>query len=234
MLSEIARKWKSMGDKKAGDEATRWAGRHIQNHSNCCESSRSPRHSITQGHAPNNIEVLAVCSSRLSSPQFMFLLMSQRWLCQLQLSTTGGQHVRELARKFWSSTITKTTRSKDLYSSDSAGYVAGFNESFHETSCSDHSLASMDDHMFNGDCFGDSHWRGFTSKNSVKIRQEFLLRLHSPIRLLEKKIIKVTSQCFQDVIEVAKQDFLKELNETFPSLLLGDIIVFNQVKHSHN
>ena len=72
------------------------------------------------------------------------------------------------------------------------------------------------------------------SKNTVKIRQEFLLRLHSPIRLLEKKIIKVTSQCFQDVIEVAKQDFLKELNETFPSLLLGDIIVFNQVKHSHN
>ena len=64
-----------------------------------------------------------------------------------------------------------------------------------------------------------------TSKNFVNIRQGFLLRLHSPMRLFEKEIFKVTSQCFQDYIEVANQDFLKELNETFPSLLLGDMIV---------
>ena len=64
-----------------------------------------------------------------------------------------------------------------------------------------------------------------TSKNFVKIRQEFLLRLHSPMRLFEKELFEVTSQCFQDVIEVANQVFLKELNETFPSLLLGDMIV---------
>ena len=49
MLPEIARKSKSMEDKKAGDEAMRWAERHISNHSNC-EASRSPLHSITQGH----------------------------------------------------------------------------------------------------------------------------------------------------------------------------------------
>ena len=67
MLSEIARKSKSMEDKNAGDEAMRWAERHTSNHSNC-EASRSPTHSITQGHAPKNIEVLAVCSSKLSSP----------------------------------------------------------------------------------------------------------------------------------------------------------------------
>ena len=67
---------KSMEDKKAGDEAMRWEERHISNHT-YCEASRSPIHSITQGHAPNNIEVLAACSSRLSSPQFLFLIMSQ-------------------------------------------------------------------------------------------------------------------------------------------------------------
>ena len=88
MLSEIAGKSKSMEDKKAGDEAMRWAERLISNHSNC-EASRSPFHSITQGHAPNNIEVLAVCRSRMSSPQFLILLVSQRWLCQLQLSNNG-------------------------------------------------------------------------------------------------------------------------------------------------
>ena len=59
MLSEIAGKSKSMEDKKAGDEAMRWAERHTSNHGNC-EASRSPIQSITQGHAPNNIEVLAV------------------------------------------------------------------------------------------------------------------------------------------------------------------------------
>ena len=107
MLLEIARKSKSMEDKNAGDEAIRWAERHISNHSNC-EASRSPKHSISQGHAPNNIEVLAVCRSRMSSPQFLFLLMSQRWLCQLQLSTTGVQNVhREWTRQFWSSTVKK-------------------------------------------------------------------------------------------------------------------------------
>ena len=79
--------------------------------------------------------------------------------------------------------------------------------------------------MFNADRFGDCNWRGFTLKNFVKTRQEFLLSLHSPIRLFEKKIFKVTSQCFQDVIKIANQKFLQELNETFPSLLLGDIIV---------
>ena len=51
------------------------------------------------------------------------------------------------------------------------------------------------------------------------------MRLHSPIRLFEKKIFKVTSQCFHDVIKIANQKKLQELNETFPSLLLGDIIV---------
>ena len=116
-------------------------------------------------HAPNNIEVLAVCRSRMSSPQFLILLVSQRWLYQLQLSTTGVQNVhREWTRQFWSSTVTKTTRWKDSYSSHGAGCVAGFNESFHETSCSDQLLASMDDHMFNGDCVGDSNWRGFHVK----------------------------------------------------------------------
>ena len=48
------------------------------------------------------------------------------------------------------------------------------------------------------------------------------MRLHSPIRLFEKKIFKVTSQCFQDVIKIANQNFLQDLNEALPSLLLGD------------
>ena len=79
--------------------------------------------------------------------------------------------------------------------------------------------------MFNGDRFGDCNWRGFTLKNFVKTRQEFLLHLHNPIRLLEKKIFKVISQCFQDVTKIAYQKILQDLNEALPSLLLGDIIV---------
>ena len=46
-----------------------------------------------------------------------------------------------------------------------------------------------------------------TLKNFVNIRQEFLLRLHSPMRLFEKELFEVTSPCFQDVIEVANQVF---------------------------
>ena len=49
-------------------------------------------------------------------------------------------------------------------SSDSARCVTGFNE-FYETDYSDQSLASMDDHMFNAERFGDCNWRGFTLKN---------------------------------------------------------------------
>ena len=187
MLSEIERKSKSMEDKNAGDEAMRWAERHISNHSNC-EASRSPKHSMS-------LKVTLRRTSRYwqfaghgcQVLNFCFLLMSQRWLCQLQLSTTGVQNVhREWTRKFWSSTVTKTTRWKDSYSSDGAGCVAGFNESFHETSCSDQSHASTDDHMFNGDCVGDSNWRGFHVKELCQHSTGVLVASSQPNALVRE------------------------------------------------
>ena len=48
-----------------------------------------------------------------------------------------------------------------------------------------------------------------TLKTFVNIRQEFLLRLHSPMRLFDKELFEVTSQCFQDVIGLANQVFFE-------------------------
>ena len=187
MLSEIAGKSKSMEDKNAGDEAMRWAERHISNHSNC-EASRSPKHSISQGHAPNNIEVLAVCRSRMSSPQFLFLLMSQRWLCQLQLSTTGVQNVhRELTRQFWSSTVKKKphVRRTRILRTVLDVWLASTSRSMRQAVLTNH-LPPQTTTCSTVTVSGDSNWRGFHVKELCQHSTGVLVASSQPNALVRE------------------------------------------------
>ena len=92
---------------------------------------------------------------------------------------------REMARRWRSTKITKTTRDSSTYSSNSSGFVPGFNEGYYNTSSNNAYLVIANGFVIDGDMFGARTFSGYGVKEFVKMREELLLRQLNTVELLQ-------------------------------------------------
>lgn len=233
MLGEIAQRTKSDLDRKAAREAGLWCAAYVCEHSNT-DSTKIPIHAVTQSHAQNNLELLAACTASLSGPQFLMVIMGQRWVSQLKLGTEGLRSTHKaLTKLFWERTVLKSNRSKETYAQGSA-FEQGFSEEFYATSCLDESHVVISGQVFTSTSFGLATWTGYNMPMLLKIREEYLMRLESPLKMFEREFSKIALENFQKIVDHGTVEFFRELDNLYPPLLLGQCCLSLRNKSLNN
>ena len=143
---------------------------------------------------------------------------------------------KEMQRKKWTEKITKTTRDSSTYTSNSGGFVAGFVESYYDTTASDNYCIIIGDICCDGEFFNSANFARYTLFEFLKLREEILLRLSKPVKLFETEIATSIPELFNGMVDLARTQFKNELDSLYPEKMYGSIrnhMSSNTISESH-